>query len=103
MTRRFTYEERARAVRLFRRYEPQFGSKTEALRKVAEQVGCSTEAVRKWHEQALIDAGELEGVPSDVLEELRSLRRENLELQQEMQILKAAATFFARECDPPRM
>lgn len=103
MSRRFTKEERDRAVRLFREYRSQFDSKTQALRHVAAQVGCSGEAIRRWHVQALIDAGELEGVPSDVVEELRSLRKQNQELQQEMEILRAAATFFARECDPPRM
>lgn len=103
MTGRFTEAERARAVRLYRENRPRFDSKMQALRAVADQVGCSAEAVRGWEEQDRVDAGQLDGVPSEVAAELRTLRKQNAELAQELEIVKAAATFFARECDPPRM
>ncbi len=103
MTRRFTQAERARAVRLYRENRSGFDSKMQALRAVADQVGCSAEAIRRWEEQDRVDAGQLDGVPSEVAAELRTLRKQNAELVQELEIVKAAATFFARECDPPRM
>ena len=40
------------------------------------------------------------GVPTEAARELRELRRKNRELEQTIEILKAATTFFARECDP---
>ena len=47
-----------------------------------------------------IDAGEAAGVSSAEMRELRELRKKNRELEQTIEILKAATTFFARECDP---
>jgi transposase len=50
--------------------------------------------------QAEVDAGEAAGVSSEEKRELRELRRKNRELEQTVEILKAATHFFARECDP---
>jgi len=40
------------------------------------------------------------GVSSEEKRELRELRRKCKELESTVEILKAATTFFARECDP---
>ena len=47
-----------------------------------------------------VDTGQRDGVPTDSARELRELKRKNRELEETIEILKAATTFFARESDP---
>ncbi|MEU3498701.1 hypothetical protein ABZ747_35100 [Kitasatospora cineracea] len=57
-----------------------------------------TEAtVRDWVRQAEIDAGERDGRTSDEREELARLRRENRRLREDVDILRRATAFFAKE------
>jgi transposase len=83
---------KAEAVRLARN-----GAKS--LPALAADLGVSTEALRSWLRQADVDTGT--GPPgaltTDERDELRRLRRENHVLQQEREILKKAAAFFAKE------
>ena len=41
-------------------------------------------------------------MPTGTAREIRELKRKNAELERTIEILKAATTFFARECDPQR-
>jgi transposase len=84
-------EFRRQAVELIRSGTP--------IKQVAADLGVSEQTLRNWVRQGDVDAGRAEGLTSDEREELRRLRRENRRLVQEREILKAAATFFARETD----
>jgi transposase len=85
-------EFRREAVELVR-------SSGRSIPQIADELGVSQQSLRNWVRQGDIDAGRAEGLTTDEREELRRLRRENRRLQQEREILKAAAAFFARETD----
>jgi transposase len=85
-------EFRREAVALYR-------SSGKSLKLIATELGVSVESLRAWVKQHDVDVGEREGLTSDEREELRRLRRENVRLKQEREILKRAAAFFARETE----
>jgi transposase len=97
--RQYSDQTRERAVRLFRqRIEGDERTERERLQTVANQLGMSRETVRRWVRQAEVEEGERPGAPTAA--EVVELRRRNAELEATVQILKAATSFFARECDP---
>lgn len=101
MGKHYSPETRERAVRLVReKIDGDDRSEWQRICTVAKNLGMTQEAVRRWVRQAQIDDGEREGVPTQADEEIARLRRHNAELEATIEILKAAASFFARECDP---
>ena len=92
--RRFTDEFKAEAVRLLE-------ESGRPLQAVAEELGVHANQLRGWRIEHLA-AGSAEALARQKAEaaELARLRRENKRLEQENEILRRAAAFFAREAVP---
>jgi transposase len=66
--------------------------------QVARDFDLPETAVREWVRQAEIDDGaRTDGLTSTEREELAQLRRENRRLREDVEILKRATAFFAKE------
>lgn len=100
MAKRYDEEFRARAVRLVADHTGEYDSQWACIAAVAKRLGVATETLRRWVNQAQVDTGVRDGVPTDTVRELRELKRKNRELEETIEILKAATSFFARESDP---
>jgi transposase len=89
--RSFTPEFKAEIVELCRRGDRSVG-------QVAKDFDLTETAVRAWIRQADLDVGErTDGLTSDDRAELAALRRENRRLREDVEILKRATAFFAKE------
>jgi len=83
-------EFRQRAVELARLRE-------KPVAAIARDLGISDSCLRNWIAQADIDNGTRAGLSSDERAELVALRRKNRVLELEVEILKRASAYFARE------
>jgi transposase len=90
--RSFTPEFKAEIVELCQRGDRSIG-------QVAKDFDLTETGVREWVKQAERDAGTRTdgGLTSDEREELARLRRENRRLTEDVEILKRATAFFAKE------
>lgn len=59
--------------------------------------GFSESCLRRWMSLDDVDAGRKEGLSSSERKELVELRRRNRVLEMELEILKRASAYFARE------
>jgi transposase len=88
-----------------RSYTPEFKSEIvdrcragdRSISEVARDFDLTPSAVRRWVAQAEIDAGERPGLSTEEREELFRLRRDNKRLQADVDLLKRATAFFAKE------
>jgi transposase len=90
--RSFTTEFKAEIVDLCQRGDRSAG-------QVARDFDLTETAVREWVKQAGRDTGTLSdgGLTSAERKELSELRRENRRLREDVEILKRATAFFAKE------
>ena len=100
MPKKYDDEFKARAVRLVIDHAEEYDTRTACIEAVAKRLAISTETLRRWVNQSEVDTGVRDGVPTDTVRELRELKRKNRELEEAIEILKAATHFFARESDP---
>jgi transposase len=75
-------------------------SSEKSIPQLAEEPGISPQSLRNWVKQYALGVGERrDGLCSDEREEPRRLRCETRRLEQERDILKEAAAFFATESE----
>lgn len=101
MPRQYPQQFRERALRMVEESLPEHETEFAAMKKVATKLGISPEAIRRWKRQSEVDSGLRPGISSEASEEIKRLRRENLELRRANEILKSASAFFAAELDRP--
>jgi transposase len=70
------------------------------LSQIAKDFGISESCLHRWLKVADVDDGVRPGVTTSESGELRALRRRNKVLEQENEILRRAAAFFARDIAP---
>jgi transposase len=71
-----------------------------SIKDVAESLGMTPQSLRNWVKQEQLDLHERDdGLTTAEREELRELRRRVRRLEQERDLLKRAAAFFARETE----
>lgn len=100
MPSKYDPEVRAKAVRLVLEHRGDYPSEWAAIKAVSSRLGMNAETLRNWIRRWQVDEGRREGVSSDAAAEIRALKRRNAELEQTIEILKAATSFFVRESDP---
>ena len=93
MPKNFPPEFRRDVVRVARK-----GDATRA--QIAKDFGISEQSLYRWMQQADIDEGIRGGATTAESVEARDLKKRNRVLEQENEILRRAAAFFARESLP---
>lgn len=93
MPKKYPEEFKADVARVARR-----GDMT--LAEVAADFGISIESVRRWKRQADIDDGIVDGLTSTEQSEIVQLRRDKRRLEQEVEILRRATAYFAKDAAP---
>jgi transposase-like protein len=83
-------EFRRRAIELARLRE-------KPIAQIAKDLGIAESGLRRWMAQADIDEGHKPGLSTDERAELARLRREVRVKDMEIEILKRASAYFARE------
>jgi transposase len=86
-------EFRADVVRVARKRET-------SLVQIAKDFGISEATLSNWLKRADIEDGVKPGVTSVEADELRELKKRNRTLEQENEILRRAAAYFAKELPP---
>jgi transposase len=85
----------------FRRDVVAVARKGEApIVQIAKDFGISESCLHRWLKLADVDDGIRPGTTSSESAELRELRKRNKLLEQENEILRRAAAYFAKEISP---
>ena len=100
MSKHYPVEQRERAVKMVLDHLGEYRSVYAACQAIGPKVGVGVESLRRWALQAQIDSQHAPGVTTAEQKRIKALERENRDLKEANEILKAASIFFARELDP---
>ncbi|WP_136141602.1 IS3 family transposase [Corynebacterium endometrii] len=101
MPRKFDQDAKDRVVRLVEdRILAENMSMQAACQAVAPKLGVSWHTARQWTQAARREGRVVESMPEDLATENARLRRENQELRDTNELLKAASAFFASGTRP---
>ena len=70
------------------------------LNQIAKDFGISEASLHNWLKKADVEDGVRPGLTEADAQELRALKKRNRVLEQEVEILKRAAAYFARDLSP---
>lgn len=70
------------------------------IAEVAADFDVSIESVRRWKRQAEIDDGVKDGLTTAEQSEVVQLRRDKRRLEQEVEVLRRATAYFAKDAAP---
>ena len=93
MPSRYDASTKARAIRLVREHRGDYPTEYAAITAVAGRLGMSLETLRLWIRQDEVDSGKVVGVTTQESNQVRDLKRKVRELEETIEILKAAAGF----------
>ena len=100
MPKQYPKQQRDRAIRMVLDHLDEYDTPYLACKAIGPKVGVGVESLRRWVAQAQVDAGDQPGSTSAEKARIRELERENRDLREANEILKAASVFFAGELDP---
>jgi transposase len=98
--KRYPAEVRQRAVRMVFEHRAEYDTEWAAISSIASKMGMTAETLRGCVRREQVDSGRRPGVTSAEAQKIKELEREVRELRRANDILRSAATFFARELDP---
>lgn len=101
MSKRYPQELKDRAVRMVLECEKDYETRYGAVQAVANKLDIGVESLRVWVKSADPQSSQAGPAVAVKSEREKELEREVRELRRANDILKAAASFFARELDPP--
>jgi transposase len=98
--KQYLKEHRERGLRMVVDHLDEYETPYLACKAIGPRVGIGVESLRRWVAQALVDSDAQPGTKTVEKARIRELERENRDLKEANEILKAASIFFARELDP---
>ena len=100
MARKYSKEQRDRAVRLAMDRLDDSTTPYQVAADLGPKLGIGKESLRRWIIQAQVDAGVAPGETTAERAETRELKRKLREAEEIIEVLKAASVFFAGEPGP---